>query len=486
MGSQFASIHEDKNRVMWGRIKTALLSVAFFLLIGSYTIARELKSSVFMNIVGKEYVPWAKILAMFVLIPAILVYTLMVDKLRRTQLLYACAIFYGIAGLAFAYFLGHPSIGLSNTDASPYRLMGWLFFFFIEGLNPFVIGVFWALSNSINSPDQARKSYGLIVLASKAGGILMALAACLFLRRMCSSGSAISGDTFNHQILLLFSSVALLLVPIVIAVMKYVVPGRFLHGYEAVYKVEKQRGKDLEQLKNESDSDPKDSQPAKKKPSVGLFKGLAVILRYPYVAGIFLTVGLAEVLTTVFSYQRLVISKATTSSMSGMTNFLLQQAVGAHIIGAFIAILGTHTLLRLIGERRCLLLVPLLTGAMLLFFIVNTVFVFISPGSAVLIVAMGMRALHYTFSTPLRESLYIPTVKDVKFKAKSWVDTFGTKFARAGGSAFNVYTVAMTGMAFVSVHAIFYVVIVSVWFAVAYFLGNKFEKTVANNEVIGN
>ena len=53
------------------RIKYTLLSCAFFFLIAGYTVAKELKDSVFVTIVGRTYIPQAKILALLVLIPAI-------------------------------------------------------------------------------------------------------------------------------------------------------------------------------------------------------------------------------------------------------------------------------------------------------------------------------------------------------------------------------------------------------------------------------
>ena len=110
-----------------------------------------------MSIVGKEYVPLPRMMAMFMLIPAILFYSFLVDKIKRYQLLYVYSILYGIVGLFCVYLVGHPTIGLPNTEASPYRLFGWLFYFFIEGFSPFVVSVFWAFANSVYDPEGAKK-----------------------------------------------------------------------------------------------------------------------------------------------------------------------------------------------------------------------------------------------------------------------------------------------------------------------------------------
>jgi ATP:ADP antiporter, AAA family len=477
MSAQYAQNENNGTRRWYKLLKFACLSLGFFLIIASYTLARELKDSVFMAVVGKEYIPWAKMIALFVLIPAILLYSRLVDKLRRVQLLYFYTALYGSIGLAFALFLGHHSIGLPNTDTSPYRIFGWLFYLFVEGYAPFVVSVYWAFANSINNPKEAKNTYGIMIACSKLGGVVSALMALCFLHKIFHLSWFPYGDVTNHQALLAVGACILLLVPLVISFMIRVVPGYLLHGYEAVYKAEKQRAK--------SKTEPVEVKKTTKKPKAGLFDGLMMIIRYPYVTGIFAIICFNDIVSTVISYQRLSISKEISHSMTEVTAFLFQQAAGAQMIGIVIALVGTHTLLRIFGERKCLLMVPILMGAMLFFFIVNGSLGFVSPATAVMVVYMGMRSLHYAFSTPLRESLYIPTVKDVKFKSKSWIDTFGSKFAKAGGSAYNMITATLSGGLKISVNGGFFGVVIAMWVFVAYYMGRRFEQTVKNNEVIG-
>src|SRR5579872_5598527 len=143
------------------RIKYTLLSLAFFFLIAGYTVAKELKDTVFISVVGRTYTPQVKMLALLVLIPAIFLYSQLVDRLRRYQLLMFYTALFGVIGLYFAYLIGHPTIGLSNTQSSPDRLFGWLFYFFVEGYTPFLVSVFWAFANSVSSPEGAKKNYGM-------------------------------------------------------------------------------------------------------------------------------------------------------------------------------------------------------------------------------------------------------------------------------------------------------------------------------------
>ena len=119
------------------RLKVALLAAAFFLVIGAYTVASELKNSIFLQTVGKDSIPLARMLTMFSLVPLIFIYSRLVDTVRRYQLLYIYSIAFGILGLVFVYFLGHPTIGIPNTQASTWRVFGWLFYFYVESYPPF-------------------------------------------------------------------------------------------------------------------------------------------------------------------------------------------------------------------------------------------------------------------------------------------------------------------------------------------------------------
>lgn len=108
-----------------------------------------------------------------------------------------------------------------------------------------------------------------------------------------------------------------------------------------------------------------------------------------------------------------------------------------------------------------------------------------SSASALAIAFILLRAINYAFSWPLRESLYIPTVKEIKFKSKSWIDAFGAKFAKTTGSGFNYIAVKLAPELFMSAYSVFFMGIVGSWFFAAYFLGRRFDKAVEHNEVIG-
>lgn len=446
------------------RMKVLLLSLTFLFVVAAYTVIYDLKNSIFMSIVGKEYVPWAKMSSMVILIPAVLFYAFLVDNLRRYQLLCFYSIVYGIFGLICAYLLGHPTIGLANTDSSPFRIFGWVFYFFVEGFSPFMVSVFWAFANSVNSPDKAKNNYGLLVLGSKTGGMLSAGFACWLLTLKDAAGQRFFSDAANHQLLLILFSAVVIIIPIVVCFLIKKVPGKYLHGYEAVYQFEKEKEKEKEK---EGGTE-----------GLGLLAGLKMLLRQPYILGIFGMVLFYEVLNTILGYQRLGVAQAAANNVSDVSYILYQQMFIMHCAGFFISLFGTSTLLRWQGERVCLLLIPLVSGTLLFYFwMTHTPF-------SLLLVFVGLKSINYAFAQPVRESLYIPTVKDIKFKSKSWIDAFGQKMARGLGSSFNVLTNNIGPLLYFPLHAFLFMGIISAWLATAFLLGKRYEKAIKSNEII--
>ena len=333
------------------RMKLFFLSLLYFLVVGAYTMTRDLKSAIFLGTVGKEYIPWVKVVSMITLVPAIFFYSQLVDRIRRYQLLIFYSTVFGVANLIFAYYIGHPTIGIPNTDAQPTRLFGWLFYCFVEGYSPFVVSVFWALANSVNSPAEAKRNYGYMVAGSKFGGMVAAALAWYIFGLSAQLASPYLTHVTAHQMILVISTMFLALVPIVSILFIRMVPGYLMHGYEAAYKLEKQKS------------------PASK-PST--FSGLEMFGKYPYVLGIFGMIFFYETVSTVLGYLRLGVAEAGAGSISDVSKVLFEIAFKAHFVGFIISLIGTQALLSRLGTRICLMLIPFSMGGILFYLIFET------------------------------------------------------------------------------------------------------------------
>jgi len=441
-------------------LKLFFLAAIFFLIIGAYTVIRDLKNAVFIGLVGKSYIPIARLMFLFLLVPAILFYSKLVDKIRRYYLLVVYSIFYAVLCLIFAFFIGHPTIGIQNTNQNVYRLFGWLFYFFVEGFSPFLLSVFWAFSNSINNPTGAKKNYGLMVSGSNLGGMCTAGFAWFLFSYSSFPLIGQITDVTKMRIILTLATCLLALIPFLVLLLMKVVPGRYLHGYEAVYKIEKQRGK-------------------AGKSQTGVFAGLKMLLKYPYVLGIFGMIFFYEVLNSILSFLRLGVAHQVGKSIAGTSAFLFKWVFIMQSVGLVISLLGTSSLLRKLGTRTCVFLIPILMGFV--------VFCFVVSSSAVIVMTAFtlMKSLNYAFSKPVVESLYIPTLKEIKFKSKSWIDAFGSKLAKGSGSVFNLVAEYVRPALFLPLYSFFFAIIVGIWVISAYFLGRRFDEAIEANEAIG-
>jgi len=450
------------------RLKLFCLSISFLLIIGSYTVMRTLKDTFFVSIVGRECIPIVKLWAIIMLVPAVLLFSKLVDLVRRYQLIYIYSLLYGIGGCVIAYFLGHPTIGLPNTEPSSTRLFGWFIYLFIEGYSPFLVSVFWSFVHSITNPQESKVNYPIMVAASKFGGMVMALTGCLVLSySLRTHGQGIS-DVAVHQLLMIGSSVLILIVPMIIHILMHRVPRKMMHGYEAAYQAEKRIEKEHQGEKKE-------------KTTIlaslySLFSGLIFLFRYPYALGMFGIVFSWEVINSFVSFERLAVIH---TSIASRTMYLLQQDFMIHSAGLLIVLIGTRALVELLGERKSLILVPLITGVLLAYYFSA------QSAASMAIVYVLLRVMNFAFAVPLRERLYTPTVKDIQFKSKLWIDSFGVKLAKGAGSGYNMLIMGLTQTTQFSIGVAFFSAIIGCWTLISNYMGRSFEGAVSKNKVIG-
>lgn len=447
---------QERNKILW-------LTLAFFCLIGSYTVLKELKDLFFAQIVGASYVYQVKFLSMFILLPATLLYAKLVDYLNRFSLLIVYSLLYGIAGFVIAYYLNDPVIGLSNTVASPDRTFGWFIYLFYEGLVPFVISVFWAFANSVTSPETAKKGYPILIAGSKLGGASMAFLAYSMFTPTTFLGHFNFSSVVISQILLIGSSILLVVSPLIIYFLLKTSTQKNLQGYEAVHDYEQEQEK-----KGESET--------------GMFSGLTMLFKYPYIMGIFGMMFFYELVNVVLGIQRIVLLQSFAKDAAEFSGAMFWNRVVIQGSGVIVAFLGTRVLIKKLGEKVCLMLFPILTGCLLVYLMM------IYNEQAILLVFTLLGILNYSFAQPLREALYIPTVKDVRFKSKAWIESFGQRFAKACGSGVigTIQRIAIVGTpAYVALFSGFFVWVIVLWTVVAWLLGKKYASLIKKSEAIG-
>ena len=435
--------------LLWGDLKGGelrkflMLATGFFFLIGPYWLLKTLKDSIFVNTVGPEHHPTVKILSLILSLPLVLIYSKLVDLLSKEKMVYFLVTLYGVLGMAFVYFFYHPTIGLQNTATDSSRLIGWLFFLYVESYISLMISLYWAFINDITTPESAKKGYGLIIFGSQLGGLVFMIL-----------GNVLSADASQYAtrgplISLIAVSCLLIMAPLTYLLHRFV-GAENLKSYEDTAKSQ-----------------------TKHHESIGFWDGLKVILTHPYVAGIFSLIFFHEVISTVMNYQMLWLAKTTYINAGMVNKFLFDYALAVQAIACAFALIGTSFFQRRFGITFCIVAYPILLGA-------SIVAYYIYPSlQAIFYVMLIAKAINFAFNQPAKEVLYIPTSKSIKYKSKAWVDMFGMRFAKGSGSMIN----KLVGQA-LGVSGVVVLSCIGVWVALANVIGKHFQKAVDEKRLI--
>lgn len=446
--------------------KFSLLSLAFFFIIGTYWMFRLLKDVIFFKIAfpttlgwalnqGKLFQPYAKMISVFVVIFCVVVYSYLLGKFKKHQLFYLICSFYGLiftsitVALALRSFYGDAFLGKHVM-----ALVGWGSYFAIESFGSLIISLFWAYTNSVTTSEVAKIGFPIIVAGAQIGSI---------------GGSALTlfADKFG-DIWPLFL-IGTLFTAAIMAVINHfikVIPSEQLIGNQVAAKEAKGHKKE------------------------GFFQsffgGLVLLVSRPYLAGVLVISTVYEVVGTIVDFQMKSFADLTYASQGGFANFMGIFGVCANGLAFVMALLGTSYVMKRFGIRVTLLVYPVCFGAALFgliafrYSMAPSVFMLTWATFGVMLVVKG---LSYAVNNPAKEMMYIPTSKEAKFKAKGWVDMFGGRMSKMGGS--QITNVLKHNMENLFVYgSLIGLGIIGFWIVVAFYVGVKNQHLVKRGEII--
>jgi ATP:ADP antiporter, AAA family len=102
------------------------------------------------------------------------------------------------------------------------------------------------------------------------------------------------------------------------------------------------------------------------------------------------------------------------------------------------------------------------------------------------------KAVNYALNGPTLKLLYIPTSKDTKYKAQSWIEMFGSRAAKGSASGVNLFRptfIAKYGfsdglMVFLTFTTIVSLGLVGVWVLTALFAAKTYNKAIKENTIV--
>ncbi len=443
--------------------KFTLLGCTLFLTVGAYWLLRLLKDTLFFKVCFPEDLGWlpcqgrllqptAKFWSPIVVLALVLVYSKLVDLVKKHVLFYIiCAVYAVLFGtFAVALFLRqtHGDIYLGKSALA---LLGWVSYFAIESFGSLIIALFWSFTNSITTSDAAKRGYPLIIAAAQMGAI---------------GGSSLMFLAHKVGLWQLFAFVTLFTLSI-IPMMYY-----FMKTTPSSQMV----------------SDTQLHEHGKEPSHRGFMEGIRLLATKPYLMGILLVTTLFEVINQILEYQMK--SQADMfpafEGEIGFAHFQGLYGVSTNILSFLMALLGTSYLIKHFGLRFGLLFFPMCLISALIGLLAFYVVGMPSAGALLLatfLVMIMAKGLGYAVNNPVKEMMYIPTSKDAKFKTKGFIDVFGGRMAKLGGAQINDMFKHNLGDLLVY-GTLFSFGLSAVWIIAAIYVGNKNAQLVRDGEIV--
>lgn len=435
-------------------IRTLLLGLAFAMIIGTYWTLRPLKDALFkMLVIGDgchadaSPLAWAKMLSVALLVPLILIYSHMVDRFKRISLFYIIGGLAALGLFVFSLLFTHPDWGLPNMVPNHDRWIGWLWYVFVEAYGSILIALFWAYSADSINADSARRSFPMIVMFGQIGGI-------------------VGPQSTDLPVLLGFHNTAPLVAGCAVSTLAVVAIIRWFDRRLAHQTT-------LVAVR------PAAASPDRGQNKTGFLEGLRLLFADRYLLGIFLVVACYEIIVTIFDFNFKRLAFQTTVGDKATAALLGDYGSAVNLVSFLCLALGIGNVQRRLGMRTALCAMPLVVGVMVVGFE-------LAPSLAMLFwIMVAGKALNYALNTPSLKQLYIPTSPAAKYKTQAWIEMFGARGAKAGGSGINTLLKVFQGRAgdmaagfalYVAFASVFSGFLLVGWFLVAAFLAREYDR----------
>jgi len=453
MLNSFQSISKDEIK------KFTFLAFIFIFTIGIYWFLRTSKDGVFNTIVGYDFQPWAKWVSMLFIIPLTSFYGFLVDKFPRHRIFYALSVLYSIGALIFTLLLSNKSYGIDNVDASPWRMLGWAYYVFVESFGSIMVVLFWTFAADTTEPEVAKRWFPFLSFAAQFGALF---------------GSAVNAGRFGHYSItstLLICSAVIFMIPIMIFIFMHVIPQNQLKSYRGSEKGEKEN----------------------KKGKIGFFEGFRLVFSQPYLLGIFFSIMIYEIVTTLFDFRfKAMVGEEVARQVSAdvvplhevgaLKTQIFNEWVGwmgewTALLAIVSYIFGIGKITQKLGLSVSLVVLPVLLG------VVGLLLVGAKSLTIAAVAVVIAKGINYALYQPSKEQLYIPTSKDAKYKSKAFVEMFGSRTSKAAGSLINAMK-ARFPLIFPLISLGSTLSLCFIWFFISLYLARRYDDAVKHEKVV--
>jgi AAA family ATP:ADP antiporter len=405
---------------MDARRRAVGLFAFFFLVIAAFWIQKPIRTSKLLIDVGPQALPLVKLGTACLILPVMLAYSSLAGRYRRQTLVYWCTATFALTSLLFWWLLRGDG---EHAPWTPYA-----FFFYVDIFNSVLVALFWSFANDLTTPDEARRTYGVVGAGGIVGGV---------------AGSAVTGWTVER-----LGAPNLLLLCIALLAVIALLAWWLSH-----------------------DARPAAREAAPRATLRDAIAGARLTAGSGYLLSIAALVVAYEIVSNVIDYQFNTVVAGRYDSGPAMAAFLGRFSAASSGVSLLVQLVVTSWILRRWGPRVGLLVLPLVLGLGSLGFLVEPLFAVVAA------TFFADAALGYSLNQTTKEVLYTPTDEATKYQAKAFIDMFLMRLAKAASSLLILACMAWWLPGSDAVHRLGIVSLATVagWLLVALRAGRAFE-----------
>lgn len=406
-------------------VEPAILFFFFwFLVIVVFQVLKPLKKGFFVEHLGADVELYAKLANIGVAIVAVIVFTALYNAFGSRKLIATLVGVFVAALLGFAATLG---------EGVPAEGLNWTFYLFGDAWSTVWVTTFWAYLNEMTQTEQSKRLYGLI----GGGGVV---------------GGLVGGLVVWQLVQPLGAPTLLIGCAVVTLIIGFLVWRAEMIARQPDAAIGRRETGEL-QIKGEE-----------KKVNAAM-DGARLVMASRYLLAIVMVVFLYELVSQILDYQYS--TEAETLTGAGATQAFFGQ------VGTIIGVISVITqfflvsfVIRRFGITAALLVLPVAMA------VASGTYLVMASLWAGALLTISDNAFSYSMNQTARETLFMPTSADVKYKARAFANMFVQRVGK-GAAILMALGLAMVPIRFLSILAIGVIVI---WAGFALYAGRRFDE----------
>jgi ATP:ADP antiporter, AAA family len=361
---------------------------------------------------------------------AVVVFTALYNRFGSRRLIPALCGIFVVALLGFAAALTGGRI--------PSPTLNWSFYLFGDAWSTLWVTTFWAYLNELTRTEQSKRLYGLIGAGGVIGGLTANFAVWQYVE-----GSGIG---------VLLTAAAIVTVVIAVIVLR-------------LELIARRRGAAISRQTDALRPDKAEAAPEKENT---VFEGARLVLASKYLLAIAMITFLYEINSQILDYQ---FSSAAESlqGAGGTQAFFGRIGTVIGVISVFTQLVLVSFIVRTFGITTALLVLPAAMAMAIGIYFVTPVL------TTAALLTISDNSFNYSINQTARETLYVPTSDDVKYKARAFINMLVQRIGKGAAILMALGFGAMSNLP-IRYLSILAFVVIAAWIGFAWYAGKRFDQ----------